>query len=899
MKKSKITGFSLVEILIALIIVSLITAAMAPVITKKLKSSGITIGGGGGSGGGFDGISSCPDGLYLNIETKTCEICPAGSYCDGVNKIPCAAGTFSANRATECSECAEGYYSPEGAEQCLLNTAQNCAEKSKTENACISCNGDYALVDGNCVSSIPVYKLVNSSGADITSSATELTKDSSYWYIKIKSSGTLNFTSIPANLIDVFTVGGGAGARKESSTCSSTSAANGGGGSYNILKNVVISTTQAYTITIGSGGASAKCSFTDGGTTSAFGIFTHGGRHNGNHSVCPFNDASCTLKYGETGTSSNQTANTGNGGKSSSSGMSGAVILRGSLNPKNASTDTIPSYKFSNSAGSDITTTNSTLSVDDTYWYLRFTAGGEVIFNSLPNSFIDAFIVGGGAGARTTSSTCDGTSARAGGGGNNEILRNVLVTTNKTYPISIGSGASATKCSNPDGGTSGGFGAFAYGGRHNGDNCICPFGDATCDYKFGCVGTTINQNNNTGNGGASGYTGLNGIVIIRGKRTVSNASPDLPVYKFLNSSGSDTTTTHTSLNIDNNYWYIKYTQTGNTTFDYLPTDFVDIFVVGGGAGARTESSTCSSTSASAGGGGTYNISRNVYLSNAMTYPISIGSGGASAKCSFPDGGTTSAFGIYSRGGLKATAYSICPFGESSCSYKYGNTGSTVNQNPNTGNGGTTSHAGTSGTIIIRGKIDNPLNVADKIPTYRYTNSSASDITNSASVLSVTDTHWYITFTKAGKLKFNTLNNSKIDIFVVGGGAGARTESSTCSSTSASAGGGGTYNILTNATVSTSDEYTITIGSGGAAAKCNFTSGGASSFTTSNTSNPYSVSASGGSGTTSHSVCLFNEPGCTYTYGNTGSNTNQFQNTGNGAATGLQAMNGVVVIRGTL
>lgn len=46
MKNSK-KAFSLVEILVALIIVSLITAALAPVITKKLSSSGVTITGGG------------------------------------------------------------------------------------------------------------------------------------------------------------------------------------------------------------------------------------------------------------------------------------------------------------------------------------------------------------------------------------------------------------------------------------------------------------------------------------------------------------------------------------------------------------------------------------------------------------------------------------------------------------------------------------------------------------------------------------------------------------------------------------------------------------------------------------------------------------------------------------
>ena len=46
-------GFSLVELMISLIAISLITAAFAPVVTKKLSSIGISVGSfsGGNSGG--------------------------------------------------------------------------------------------------------------------------------------------------------------------------------------------------------------------------------------------------------------------------------------------------------------------------------------------------------------------------------------------------------------------------------------------------------------------------------------------------------------------------------------------------------------------------------------------------------------------------------------------------------------------------------------------------------------------------------------------------------------------------------------------------------------------------------------------------------------------------------
>ena len=61
-------AFSLVEILVALIMVSLITAAIAPVITKKLSSAGITIA--GGSAGSGETCAVCPDGYTLNADNK-------------------------------------------------------------------------------------------------------------------------------------------------------------------------------------------------------------------------------------------------------------------------------------------------------------------------------------------------------------------------------------------------------------------------------------------------------------------------------------------------------------------------------------------------------------------------------------------------------------------------------------------------------------------------------------------------------------------------------------------------------------------------------------------------------------------------------------------------------------
>ena len=219
MKKSS-KAFSLVEILVALIIVSLITAAMAPIITKKLSSSGITISGGGG-GGGVPSAGACGMGQYFDMDEQVCKHCPEGHFCDGFNKLVCLAGTSTSadgtdkhplNGQSQCKECADGYYALEASPTCILNTAVGCAEKSKIDNACISCeNAEDLLVDGNCVKDVPVYTLLNDSGSDITETDTELTKGDTYWYLKIKSTGTLTFSTVPANVMDVFMVGGGAG----------------------------------------------------------------------------------------------------------------------------------------------------------------------------------------------------------------------------------------------------------------------------------------------------------------------------------------------------------------------------------------------------------------------------------------------------------------------------------------------------------------------------------------------------------------------------------------------------------------------------------------------------------------------------------------------------------------
>jgi len=161
---SKKYAFSLVELIVTLVILSCITAALTPVITKKLQSQGIVVGSGGGGGGGSinidvgtdcDSFSNCAlcsiekcvlcnDGIcaaneYVvqddcscktcaddfgstcsecqvggctkciggyTLENNTCTECPVGYYCNGELKQPCENGYYQDQTAqTNCKTC--------------------------------------------------------------------------------------------------------------------------------------------------------------------------------------------------------------------------------------------------------------------------------------------------------------------------------------------------------------------------------------------------------------------------------------------------------------------------------------------------------------------------------------------------------------------------------------------------------------------------------------------------------------------------------------------------------------------------------------------------------------------------------------------------------------------------
>ena len=116
-------AFSLVELMITLIVVSILTAAMASVITKKFKSKEITVAQGGGNGPTMNCASispqcglcegwicvscakSCTENEALDIPNCDCKLCNSSDF-HGSACLKCD--------MENCSKCIEGYYLTSG-----------------------------------------------------------------------------------------------------------------------------------------------------------------------------------------------------------------------------------------------------------------------------------------------------------------------------------------------------------------------------------------------------------------------------------------------------------------------------------------------------------------------------------------------------------------------------------------------------------------------------------------------------------------------------------------------------------------------------------------------------------------------------------------------------------------
>ena len=144
----KISGFSLVELMISLIVISIVTAAFAPIVTKKIKTSDMSIGT-GSSDYVFDETICSNSVANCSICVKDeCVRCKIGYYLDGDTCKVCSDNCAVCDSQNGCTKCDKGYYlnetncetCPLGCQECSSST--NC---TKCEDMCEIC-----LKNGGC-----------------------------------------------------------------------------------------------------------------------------------------------------------------------------------------------------------------------------------------------------------------------------------------------------------------------------------------------------------------------------------------------------------------------------------------------------------------------------------------------------------------------------------------------------------------------------------------------------------------------------------------------------------------------------------------------------------------------------------------------------------------------------
>ena len=315
MKKKK--GFSLVELMVTLVVVAILTASMAPVITKRLKSKEITIAQGGGGltmncasispqcglceGGvcvscaksctenealdipncacklcsetdfhgeaclrcDMENCSKCTEGYYL--ASGNCTLCTDGYSCDGTNQNPCPAGYYCKDGIT--TACSAGTYNDTtgatNSSACIAcsNKTANCTNCNIATGVCNTCESGYEIVGGSCNTTTFTY--------DYTGSYSETTSTDGRQKIILKTSGT--FTPNATKKGTLFLVGGGGSGGGW--------AGGGGGGGYTNETIFTFSNGVNYSVTIGEGGAAVdgRGNGKTGGTTSFGNISALGG----------------------------------------------------------------------------------------------------------------------------------------------------------------------------------------------------------------------------------------------------------------------------------------------------------------------------------------------------------------------------------------------------------------------------------------------------------------------------------------------------------------------------------------------------------------------------------------------------------------------------------------------
>ena len=106
----------------------------------------------------------------------------------------------------------------------------------------------------------------------------------------------------------------------------------------------------------------------------------------------------------------------------------------------------------------------------------------------------------------------------------------------------------------------------------------------------------------------------------------------------------------------NGNWRLKFLSGGTLVFNRIPSNLIDVFLVGGGGGngnSQQITDWCA-----AGGGGYTKTEKNITVQTGVEYEIVVGAGGTRPTVSNTQtrGGSSSAFGISAEGGYSGKAF---------------------------------------------------------------------------------------------------------------------------------------------------------------------------------------------------------------------------------------------------
>ena len=146
-------AFSLVELMISLIVISIVTAAFAPIVTKKLKTSDMSIG------------SSSSDYIFdesvCSTSIDNCSICLAGAcvkcengyYLDENKCKKCADNCTSCTNSSKCAMCKDGFTQNGSSCVSCSEKLRGCTKCSSNGTKCDTCVADCELCssDKGCV----------------------------------------------------------------------------------------------------------------------------------------------------------------------------------------------------------------------------------------------------------------------------------------------------------------------------------------------------------------------------------------------------------------------------------------------------------------------------------------------------------------------------------------------------------------------------------------------------------------------------------------------------------------------------------------------------------------------------------------------------------------------------